>query len=193
MPELDERAARPILFVHPSDELYGSDRCLLSVIRSLPDRYRAIVALPTDVAYSGSLSRELRAIGAQVHGCNMLVLRRAYLRPAALAQLGWRCVVGAWSLARLIRRERVALLHSNTVVVPCGAIAASMMRVAHLWHVHEILMAEPRAVRVASRMALAIVPGRIIAVSRASARSISSSSPKSPAKLSVVYNGVPAP
>ena len=120
MPELDERAARPILFVHPSDELYGSDRCLLSVIRSLPDRYRAIVALPTDVAYSGSLSRELRAIGAQVHGCNMLVLRRAYLRPAALAQLGWRCVMGAWSLARLIRRERVALLHSNTVVVPCG-------------------------------------------------------------------------
>lgn len=193
MPESNDRAPRPILFVHPSDELYGSDRCLLSVIRNLPDRYRAIVALPTDIAYDGSLSRALRAVGAEVRPCNMMVMRRAYLRPAAAARLGWRFVAGCWSLARLMQRERVALVHSNTVVVPCGAFAAMVMRVPHVWHVHEILSDEPRPVRLALRAALSIVPGRIIAVSRASARSISSGYPDSPAKLSVVYNGVQAP
>ncbi len=193
LPDSTSGAARPILFVHPSDELYGSDRCLLSVIRNLPDRYRAIVALPTDIAYSGSLSRELRAAGADVRGCNMMVLRRAYLRPRAATLLAWRFVAGCWSLGRLIHRERVALVHSNTVVVPCGALAAAMMRVPHVWHVHEILTDEPRPVRLALRTALSIVPGRIIAVSRASARSISSGYPDSPAKLSVVYNGVQVP
>ena len=187
------RPVRTILFVHPSDELYGSDRCLLSVIRGLPDRYRAIVALPTDVAYRGSLSRELRAAGADVRSCNMMVLRRAYLRPAALARLAWRFVAGCTTLAQLIHRERVALVHSNTVTVPCGPLAAAIMRRPHIWHIHEILTNEPRAVRFALRTTMSIVPGRIIAVSRATARSIAIGYPDSASKLTLIYNGVRLP
>jgi glycosyltransferase involved in cell wall biosynthesis len=44
----------------------------------------------------------------------------------------------AAALSTLIRRRRVALVHSNTSVVLGGAAAAAVARTPHVWHVREI-------------------------------------------------------
>ena len=94
-------ARQTLLFVHPSDELYGSDKVLLEIVRGLParNRYRAIVALPTDLPYGGELSQALLVAGAEVTHIDMAVLRRArtygHGRCRALSG-GWRAGPGRW-------------------------------------------------------------------------------------------------
>ena len=185
--------ARTILYVHPSDELYGSDRCLLEVVRGLPPRDRAIVILPRDVAYRGALTAALQGCGANVRHIDMLVLRRDLLRPAQLPRLLARLVGGVWAIARLIHSERVDLVHSNTIAVVCGALGARLMHRPHLWHVHEFLGDEPRFMRIALRVLLALAPGLIIANSVAVARSLVDGSSSLRRRTRVIYNGVFVP
>ena len=42
---------RTIVFLHPSDELYGADRVLLDTLDALPDDVSAQVWLPTDLTH----------------------------------------------------------------------------------------------------------------------------------------------
>ncbi len=179
-----------ILFVHPSDELYGSDRCLLDIVTGLPERFRAVVVLPTDLEYSGALSHELEAAGATVERVDMLVLRRALLRPGKLPVLLKRLVVGTVRLARLIRREDAVLVHSNTVAVLCGASAAAVTRVPHLWHVHEHIGDEPLPFKALVRTFLTLLPGRIVANSRSVARAVVGGSRQRLRRIQVVENSV---
>jgi hypothetical protein len=181
---------RTILFVHPSDELYGSDRCLLEIVRGLPAGDRAIVALPTDLDYDGALSRELEAAGARVEHVDMLVLRRAMLSPRRLPRLVRRFVVGKLALARIIRRRHVALVHSNTVAVVCGASAAMIARRPHVWHVHEHIGGEPLPYRLLIRLVLAAFPGQIVANSRSVARALIDGSGRLLARTRVIENSV---
>lgn len=182
---------RTILFVHPSDELYGSDRCLLELTRGLPETDRAIVALPTDVRYGGHLTAELTTSGVRVERLEMLVLRRNLLRPSGLPTLAKRFIVGTWNLTRLIRDENVTLVHSNTIAVMSGAFAATLTRTPHVWHIHEYVGDEPAPYRTTLRAALTAIPGTIVANSKAVARSIAGRRTFVRRKLRVIYNGVP--
>ncbi|MBA2451787.1 MAG: glycosyltransferase family 4 protein [Chloroflexia bacterium] len=175
---------KTILFVHSSDEMYGSDRCLLAIVRGLPASRRAVVVLPADIPHPGPLSRELTIAGATVLHRRMLVLRRNELTPRAIPRLLVAFALGVWTLARVIRRERVTLVHSNTVAVICGAFAALVTRRPHLWHVHEFLGDEPIIFRVPLRLLLRFIPGAVVANSRATARAIGSR------KTRVIHNAV---
>jgi glycosyltransferase involved in cell wall biosynthesis len=68
----------------------------------------------------------------------LTVLRRELLSPGGLASLAPAIGRDGAALAALIRRRRVALVHSNTSVVLGGAAAAALARVPHVWHVREI-------------------------------------------------------
>ena len=179
---------RTILYVHPSDELYGSDRCLLDIVRGLPAGDRAVVVLPTDIPYAGALSRELKAAGAMIERVDMLVLRRALLRPANLPELIRRFALGTARIAGLVRLHDVTLVHSNTVAVVCGASAAMLTGTPHVWHVHEHIGDEPRAYRGLIRLMLSLFPGRIMANSRAVARALVGASQRRLARIRVVEN-----
>lgn len=182
--------SRTILYVHPSDELYGSDRCLLDIVQGLPPGDRAIVVLPTDQPYAGSLSRELEAAGASVERVDMLVLRRALLRPGNLPELIRRFVSGTIAVRRLIREHDPTLVHSNTIAVVCGASAAMLARTPHVWHVHEHIGDEPRSYRMLIRLMLTFFPGRVIANSRSVARALIGRSARRLARTRVVENSV---
>ena len=185
-----KRPPRTILYVHPSDELYGSDRCLLDIVKGLPSNDRAVVILPVDLEYAGALSRELEAAGAIVERLDMLVLRRALLRPGRLPELLRRFATGTLGIARLIRRYDADLLHSNTVAVVCGASAAALTRTPHLWHVHEHIGDEPRSYRMLIRLMVTLFPGRIVANSRSVARALVGASQNRLARTRVVENSV---
>lgn len=126
---------RRVLLVHSSSGRYGADR-QLSLIASGIDRgrYDPIVALPAE----GVLADDLRVAGVEVLVRPLGVLRRGLLQPRGLASVAVAVARDAMSLAPLIRRRRISLVHSNTSVILGGAAAAAAARVAHVWHVREI-------------------------------------------------------
>lgn len=68
-----------ILYVHSSDNLYGSDQSLLRLIERLDrEKYKAIVVISNDVTDSGLLSLELNKLGVKVVKAKLAVLRQQY-------------------------------------------------------------------------------------------------------------------
>ncbi|HVS28208.1 MAG TPA: glycosyltransferase [Solirubrobacteraceae bacterium] len=129
-----------VVFVHSSSGRYGADRQLYSLATGLR-RFRAIVVLPGE----GELAEDLRAAGVEVRTRRLAVLRRALLSPSGLARIVAAATADAAALSRLARRERAALIHSNTSVTLGGAAAARFARLPHVWHVREIYAEHRRA------------------------------------------------
>ncbi len=138
-----EQTPATLLFVHSSDELYGSDAVLLELVRRLDRaRFRPLVVLPTDIPYSDGrarLSDALAALDIPVRFMDFAVLRRRYLSLRALLAFTWRLWRGSRDLARWLRAEDVRLVHANTSAVLGGALAARWAGLPLVWHVHEII------------------------------------------------------
>jgi glycosyltransferase involved in cell wall biosynthesis len=129
------------LYVNSSAELLGgAERCLTWLVEGLGGRYEQVVALPRP----GPLAAELAARGATVHTLEFGVPRSR--RELATPRVAWRLaniLPGALRLARLIARERIDVVHTNTSVPLAGGIAARLMRRPHVWHVREVLDRPP--------------------------------------------------
>jgi glycosyltransferase involved in cell wall biosynthesis len=97
-------------------------------------RFEPIVLLPGP----GELVGILEAAGIEVLVRPLSVLRRELMSARGLASLAAAVADDAAALARLIRRRRIGIVHSNTSVVLGGAAAATVAGVPHVWHVREI-------------------------------------------------------
>jgi glycosyltransferase involved in cell wall biosynthesis len=84
------------------------------------------------------LADVLREAGVEVLERPLAVIRRGLADPRRLAALGRALGRDAVGLAQVIRRRRVAIVHSNTSVVLGGAAAAKLTGIPHVWHVREI-------------------------------------------------------
>ena len=151
-----------LIFVHPSDELYGADRILLEILGALPEPCRASAEcwLPIDLPHGDTpLCEELERRGVRVRHVDLPILRRAYRSPRALARLQRR--------ARVLRK---ALVSSRPGVVYCTTsaafVAAPLARASGtphvIGHVQEIWTPSDR--RILGVMANAC--HRLVAVSR---------------------------
>ncbi len=119
----------PVLFVDHASALGGAEYSLLLLFESL-DRRQFI---PHLASQPGLLAESARAVGVVVHEVPLLRLRGEL---AAVPRVGR----GIAALAKIIRREAVHLVYSNTVRASIyAAPAAKLTRRAHLWHVHDIL------------------------------------------------------
>ena len=180
----------PLLFVHSSDELYGSDVVLLELARRLdPHRFRPYVVTPTDIAYEGQLSNALDAVGIAHRAVDVPVLRRRYLSPTGFPSFLRRLWVGPRRLEPLIRAEGIALIHSNTSAVWGGALAARRLRIPHLWHVHEIVV-RPRAIRRLIAFMVARYSDHVVAISQAVADHLLADQPALAGRLSIIHDAV---
>jgi glycosyltransferase involved in cell wall biosynthesis len=179
-----------ILYLHSSDELYGSDRSLLGLLKRLDrGRFDPQVLLPDDVRYDGLLSRELAKAGVRYRHLGLAVLRRKYLQPAGAARYGMKLVTCTAQVARIARAERVDLIHSNTSAVWGGALAAATMRIPHVWQMREIV-AEPVLLRRLTAWMAARFGGEVIAVSNAVKTHLCHDLPALESKVRVVHDGV---
>jgi len=141
-----------ILYVQPNSEIGGSDLALLRIVASLDlDRFDPIVLLPQE----GPLAPRLREASAVVRLVPMMQLRTL---PSATYQA--RYLARFWptvtQIARVIRDERAALVHTNSLYSLYGAFAARAARRPHLWHIREIPPAIPIARSVLARMVLGL-------------------------------------
>jgi hypothetical protein len=86
----------------------------------------------------GELSADLEAAGVEVIVRPLSTLRRQLMTPRGIAAIAGAAARDGAALRGLIKRRRVALVHSNTSVVLGGAAGAALARVPHVWHVREI-------------------------------------------------------
>lgn len=176
--------SRVVLFLHSSDELYGSDRVLLDVVSGfLRQGYQAVVVLPTDRPEPGRLKPRLEQAGAEVLKRPLAVMRRQYYSPLGALTFIWRLGGDIVMLSALIRSRGIDLIYTNTAAVIVGVIIGRLCRRPHIWHVHEIVAASP----VAPLLHWLLRDGNtvLVAVSQAVARSLPSA-----ARISVVHNAI---
>lgn len=133
-----------ILFIHPSDELYGADRMLLEVLEALPEGLSAEVWLPEDLEHPGSpLCEVLDSEGVPNRHVDLPVLRRAYRTPASLARLARR----AQRLRRELRAAHPQMVYCTTSAAFIAAPVARMSGVPRIvGHLQEIWSASDRRV-----------------------------------------------
>ncbi len=128
---------RTILFLHPSADLYGSDKVLLGLVTGLDrSRFSPLVVLPKE----GPLSVELRAKNIEVISIPLALLDRATLSPTGLIKLPFKSIQSLHALNEALSGRNVSLVHSNTLAVITGALWSRLNKVPHLWHVHEMIV-----------------------------------------------------
>ncbi len=179
----------PLVFVHPSDELYGADRMLLEMVeaaRADPRVPALEVWLPTDLAHPApelSLCGVLEERGVTVRHLDLPVLRRAYRTPGGLARLLARGV----RLARHLRRVHASTVYCTSSATLLAAPVARLARVPRVvGHVQEIWSrADLAALALPARSC-----GALVAISGAAAASLP---PGLARRTTVVPNGSPDP
>jgi glycosyltransferase involved in cell wall biosynthesis len=179
-----------ILFAHNNNDLYGAEVILLQLLKRLdPARFYPIVVLPTDTKHIGRLSWRLDQEGIEYHFIRMGIIRRKYFHPVGVVRYAVELLLGVFSLAVLMHRRRVALVHTNTLAVLSGAIAAWLMRRPHVWHIHEIIVSPKVAKKVFHFLAVRF-SRVVVTVSGAVRAHILADFPESSDKVKVIYNGI---
>jgi glycosyltransferase involved in cell wall biosynthesis len=179
-----------ILFVHPSNELYGIDRVLLRQVRMLDrNTFCPHVAVANDLPYEGLLTNELARNEIPFRELKLGVLRRRYANIGGLGLYAYRTLASAIQLAAYSRRHNVRLVHTNSVSVSAGGIAARLAAIPHVWHVHEIIT-HPGWLNRMITINLRLFADTIVAVSSAVRDHLLEGDPKLGNKCIVIHNGI---
>jgi glycosyltransferase involved in cell wall biosynthesis len=178
-----------LLFLHSSDEAYGSDRVLLTLVTGVKEAgHQAHVLLPDDAA-PGWLSAQLDAAGISHSRGPMAVARRRYLRPRNTLHY-LRLLMAARRFVRVEAvRHGARVIHINTTALLVGAFLGRPGGARRLWHVHEIVRS-PKLLALVFRSLPLAAADRVVAVSDAVARNLIGRRFRR-YRLRVVHNGIP--
>lgn len=184
-----------LIFIEEDAEIGGAELNLLGLLERIPrDRFHPSVVVP----FEGPLTTRLKEIGVPFHvlprrklkSVSSYVGSTKVLNPFTLAYDVALLPVTIWKLSRLLKKERVDLVHTNSMVAHVyGGIAARLGGVPCVWHVQDII--EPQLALGAMRRVFANLaarlPTRIVVVSKAVGEMFSGGKSF---KVSLVYNGV---
>jgi hypothetical protein len=183
-------SVRPLaVFLHGSAEMYGSDKVLLYLVRALADdaRFCPVVVLHED----GPLLQALRVAGVEVHVGVVAKIQRSMFGPLAPWRLWQALQAAVQGLDRITAGRRVALVYSNTLAVLGGAVWARRRGLAHLWHVHEIIL-RPSVVAWGLPRLCQWLANRVISNSESTQAWLLARAPGLAGRSEVVFNGLPA-
>lgn len=164
-----------ILYLDHAPLLGGAERSLLVLLRHLDrERFEPLLACPPD----STLAQEAGKLGVRVAPARMPVVR-GIRNPLALTLRLWG---GAAALARLIRHERVDVVHANVMRAAIyGALAARLSGASFVSHVRDIHR-ERLFVQAAGTLARAII---------VTSRGVGAALPQRFAsKTHLIYNGI---
>ncbi len=180
-----------ILFIHPSNELYGADRSLLRLVSSLDKKkYNPVIVLPNDVNYDGLLSNELEKLNIKYYIIKLAVLRRKYFTFPGLVLFLYRLFTSIIFLCMIIKKESISVIHSNSTAVISGAFVKLFFKnIPHIWHVREIITT-PKWLNKLIANTLYKFSSTIIAVSEATKNNLVAAQKKIEEKIIVIHNGI---
>jgi len=183
------RSGAAVLLVHPSVDLYGSDRVILDSAASLEAYgYSVVLALP-DV---GPLSDTARRRGLTTIRLPFPAIRKGYRSASGVARLAGELVACAPPIVRLLRSQRWDAVVVNTIIAPWWVVAARALGVPVACHVHEAETELSPSVR---RIILAplLLADVVIANSQATAVFVDSTWTRLTDRTRIVHNGVSPP
>ncbi|SCI71016.1 Spore coat protein SA [uncultured Clostridium sp.] len=129
-----------VLFIHSGAELYGSDKILLEVLRCLDKSlYEPIVLIPN----SGPLEIELENLNIKYIKKEFPILRRKYFNIIGIIKYFYEFIKSLNMIREIIIKNDIRVVTSNTLAVLEGAVICKILRVKHIWHIHEIIK-EPK-------------------------------------------------
>jgi glycosyltransferase involved in cell wall biosynthesis len=170
-----------ILLVNNSADTYGASRSLLRLAGRLRESGHApLVMLPQ----AGPLADRLRDYDIRVViSPSLRVITRPVLSSWRLVPWMVGLLPSAFRLSRLIQRENIDIVHTNTGVIVTSALAARIARRPHVWHIRDWFQEFGPLWRPYSRYILAN-SDHVFCVSRAIAEQFPASE-----KIEVLHNG----
>jgi glycosyltransferase involved in cell wall biosynthesis len=166
----------------------GAEKSLLLLLKNIDrKRFDPVVVIP----YSGVFEDELNSLGIKTYK----VKYTWWVRDPVNIQIFIYCIIlELFALPRfinIIRKEKIKVVYTNTIVIFSGAIAAFLTRTPHIWHIREIIKHNPGlCFFFPDKMLLDFVKkfsNRIIAISQAVADQFSNNNLN---KINVVPNAI---
>ncbi|MBD3723510.1 MAG: glycosyltransferase family 4 protein [Flavobacteriaceae bacterium] len=125
-----------ILFIHQASELYGSDKTLLYLLKSLDKaKFNPVVVLPNE----GPLKIEIENENITVVIAPVLKLYRNLFTIKNLIKFIRDFKEGFVQIKHLNKKYNFDVIYSNTLAVLIGYFSAKFLKKQHIWHVHEII------------------------------------------------------
>ncbi len=177
---------RKVLYLQSTSEIGGSDITLLRTLEVLDKKqFEPHVVLP----HEGPLVEAFRKAGCRVHFLSSMrkLTSRKGIGYLLLYLIGYLPAV--LQLVRLIRREGINLVHSNTIHNLYGFLAALLSRRPHVWHVREIVV-QSRLMRSLETWFVRRFSTRFIVMSDAIAEAFRMKDGSFPPNLSKLYDGI---
>jgi len=126
------------------------------------------------------------ALGVEVIvDSRLTVINRSIFYSPKLPLFLLRFPISVFWLCRLIANRRVALVHTNTGVIPGPALAAKLARVPHIWHVRDSFL-EFRSLWNSYRRYITGLSAKVISVSNPIAAQFNGAP-----NVTVIHNGIP--
>jgi glycosyltransferase involved in cell wall biosynthesis len=177
-----------ILFVHSSDEMYGADKILMELVVNIKEQYHPIVIVPSDIKAT-YLSDALRSKGVNVRKIPLGILRRKYFTFIGILKFFLNTLYSLAILISIINKNDVRIIHSNTLAVFSGALAASICRKPHVWHVHENIL-YPKIFWKFTSLISQLLSDKVICVSNPTKEHLLKGISIHTKKVSVIHNGI---
>lgn len=173
-----------VLYVNPfAQQVSGPDESLIGLLRSFRGSVEPFVAVPP----GSPQAKRYEDVGATVIEQTMQRIRRT-INPLELAAYAGLFAPETLRFARLIRRHKIDLVHTNMEVVLQSGIAARLTGVPSVYHVRGTSFANPRLVCDVVVSAINSFADEIIVISKAVGQIFYERSIHE--KVSVIYNSL---
>jgi len=130
-----------ILFLSHSPNMYGAENSLLLFLQKIDQNFiEPMVAVPRQ----GVLKDKVKDLGIRV--CTIESPWWVRCEKDNIASMLYRVIKEikiSWKLRRIIRQKNIDAVYTNTIVNFTGALAASISKKPHIWHIREILDGNP--------------------------------------------------
>jgi len=175
---------RSVLFVSATSEIGGADLSLLDLIRQLNrEKFTPFVVFP----FEGPLLDDFTKTGVKVLIDNTGYIRKS-LNPIKIIVTIIKIFFSIFTIGRIIKRNNICIVHSNSSIVFGGALAAKLLGVKHVWHVREIKNS-PKIIAWLIKRFIIYFSDEVIAISYAVKRNFEGILGYEN-KVSVIYDGI---
>lgn len=128
---------KQILYLQSTSEIGGTDVTLLRTLRALDrEKFQTHVILQKD----GPLVESYRDAGARVHFVPAMKKLTSRKGIGYLFGFMFGYLPAVFEISNLIRREKIDLVHTNTIHNLYGFAAARLAAKPHVWHIREIVV-----------------------------------------------------
>jgi heptosyltransferase-1 len=177
---------RKILYLQSTSEIGGTDISLLRTLETLDkSRFEAHVVIPKE----GPFTDAYRTCGAKIHYLPAMKKLTSRKGPGYLLSYLTGYFPAVFQLKMLIGREKIDLVHTNTLHNLYGFLAAKLAGKPHVWHVREIVV-QSRWVRAVEIFLAKHFSTRIVVMDNAIAEAFWGWGSGFPRSLRKVYEGI---